>query len=74
MTTAATSMTTMRPGDLDELQHGELLITVRRALRSAMRDAVREVLGTSQMHVSRFTPSRAGASVNGRARPAGSAR
>jgi hypothetical protein len=72
MTTAATSMTTMRPGDLDELQDGEPL---RRAPRSsAMRDAAREVLGISRMHVSRLTPSRVGARVSARARPEGSAR
>jgi hypothetical protein len=39
MTTAATSMTTMRPVDLDELQGGELLTMIRRAARSsAMRE------------------------------------
>jgi len=71
MTTAAASMTTMRPGDLDELQVGELLTMFRRAPRSsAMRDAACEVLGTSQMHVSRLAPSRAGARV----RPEGCAR
>ena len=74
MTTAATSMTTMRPGDLDELQDGELLTIFRRAPRSsAMRDAACEVLGTSQTHVSRLTPSR-GARVSARVRPGGSAR
>ena len=75
MTTAAASMTTMRPRDLDELQVGELLTMFRRAPRSsAMRDAACEVLGTSQMHVSRLAPSRAGARVSARVRPEGSAR
>ncbi len=74
MTTAATSMT-MRPRDLDEFQDGELLTMIRRAPRSsAMRDAACEVPGTSQMHVSRITPSRAGARVSARVRPEGSAR
>jgi hypothetical protein len=75
MTTAATSKTTMRPGDLDELQDGELLTMIRRAPRSsAIRDATCEVLGTSQMHVSGLTPSRSGARVNARVRPEGFAR
>jgi hypothetical protein len=75
MTTAATSMTTMRPGDLDELQDGEPLTMFRRAPRSsAMRDAAREVLGISQMHASRLTPSRVGARLSARVRPEGSAR
>ena len=82
MTTAATSMTTMRPGDLDELQDGELLTMYRRVpRRSALRDAACEVLGTSQMHVSpaagrgtrvaALTPSRAGARVSARVRAGG---
>jgi hypothetical protein len=75
MTTAATSMTTMRPGDLDELQDGELLTMFRRAPRSnAKRDAAYEEPGTSQMHVSRLTTSRAGARVSARLRPQRSAR
>jgi hypothetical protein len=75
MTTAATSMMTMRPGDLDELQDGELLTVFRRAARSsAMRDAACVVLGTSQMRVSWLPPSRAGARVSVRVRPVGSGR
>ncbi len=75
MTTEATSMTTMRPGDLDELQDGELRTMFRRAPRSsAMRDAACEVLGVSQTHVSRLTPRRAGARVSARVRPEGSPR
>jgi hypothetical protein len=85
MTTAATSMTTMRPGDLDELQDGELLTMFRRAPRgSALHDAACEVLGTSQMHVSpaagrgtrvpALTPDRASARVSARVRPEGSPR
>lgn len=75
MTTAATSMTTMRPGDLGELQDGELLSTFRRAPgSSAMRDAACEVLGTSQMYVFRLTPGRAGARVSAPVRPQGCAR
>jgi hypothetical protein len=75
MTTAATSMTTMRPGDLDELQDGELLTMYRRRVprRSALVDASREVLGTSQMHVSPAA-GRAGARVSARFRPEGSPR
>jgi len=75
MTTAATSMTTMRPGDLDELQDGELLTMFRRAPRSrAMSDAACEVLGTSETHVSRLTASRASARVSALVRPEGSGR
>jgi hypothetical protein len=76
MTTAATSMTTMQPSDLDKLQDGELLTMFRRApAGSAERDAVCEDLGISQMHVSRLraaarvpalTPSRVGARVKTR--------
>jgi hypothetical protein len=66
MTTAATSMTTMRPGDLDEIQDCELLTTFRRAQRSgAMRDPACEVLGTCHVRVSR---------LSARVRPEGSAR
>jgi RNA polymerase sigma-B factor len=47
MTTAATPMTTMRPGDLEELDDAELLTMIQRAPRaSAMRDAACEVLVT----------------------------
>jgi hypothetical protein len=71
----ATSATTMRPGDLDELQDRELLTMFRRAPRgSAMRDAACEVLRISEMHVSRLTPSRAGARESARVRPEGSIR
>jgi hypothetical protein len=71
MTTAATSMTTMRPGDLGELQDGELLTMFRRAPRNkAMGDAACEIPGTSETHVSRLIASRASARV----RPEGSAR
>jgi len=82
MTTAAASMTTMRPGDLDEIQDGELLTMFRRAPRgSALRNAAREVLGTSRMQASpavgrgtgvpALTPSRAGVRVSGRFGPEG---
>jgi hypothetical protein len=75
MTTAATSMTTMRPGDLAELQDGELLTTFRRAPRSrAMHDAACEVVGSSQMYASWLTPSRAGARVSVSVSREGSAR
>jgi hypothetical protein len=60
--------------DLDELQDGEPLTMSRRAPRSgAMRDAAREVLGISRIHVSQHTPSRVGARVSARVRPEGSA-
>jgi hypothetical protein len=85
MTTAATSMTTMRPGDLDELQDGEPLTMFRRAPASGgMRDAACEVVGhfpdarvTAAGRGTRVpapTPSRAGVRVNARVRPEGSPR
>jgi RNA polymerase sigma-B factor len=47
MTTLATRLATMRPGDLDELHDAELLTMIRGAPRgSAMRDAACEVLVT----------------------------
>jgi len=47
MTTLATPVAPMRPGDLDELQDAELLTMIRRAPRgSATRDAACEVLVT----------------------------
>jgi hypothetical protein len=85
MTTAATSMTTMRPGDLDELQDGEPLTMFRRAPRSsAIRTVACAVLGISQMHVSpaagrgtrvsALTLGGAGARVSARVRLVGSPR
>ena len=47
MTTVATPMTAVRPGDLEELDDAELLTMIQRAPRgSAMRDAACEVLVT----------------------------
>jgi hypothetical protein len=75
MTTAATSMTTMRPGDLAELQDGELLDMSRHVPHSsAMRDAACELLGTFQMHVSWLRPNRACARLSARVSPEGSTR
>ena len=47
MTTVATPMMTMRPGDLDELQDAELITMIQQAPRgSATRDTACEVLVT----------------------------
>jgi hypothetical protein len=75
MTTAATSMTTMRRSEMDELRDGEVPTTFRRAPRSrAMRDTAGEMLSTSQMRLPWLIRSRRGACVTARVRPEGSAR